>query len=286
MEPHSSFVRARPTVPGISALFGYDISGQFEGPQLGVPSGTITIVFSLDNPVEVAQDADRWRRRQTQAHDALVAGLDARPTYLRQPTRQRGVQVAMHPLAARRLLGMPAGELQQRTWEAASVLGDDEVGKLRQRLRELRSWPHRLAAVETYFAGRTAFRPLARSEVTETWRQLARPGPAIPVSEIAAGTCLSQRQLSKLVARELGLGPKALGRLLRFDRALAAIGSQIRAGRVPVLAAVAADNGYFDQSHMARDFLQFTDRSPSRFVAEEFRNFQAGGHQPRPESMP
>lgn len=285
MPSQHRFVRAPSRVPGIAAVYGYEIDGQSEGVHLGMPSGSLTVVISLDNPVEVAEDADRWRRGETSRHGALVAGLNTRPTYIRQPVRQRGIQLALHPLAARRLLGMPTAELAQRTWAAEDVLG---IGarELRDRLHEIDTWSERLAVVDAYFAARTGCRSPARPEVSEAWRRLYRSGGAEPIAQVAAGVPMSQRRLSALIERELGIGAKTLARLMRFDRAVADIGGQVRSGRIPVLADVASRCGYYDQSHLAREFQRLTDRPPSRYLAEEFQNIQAGGHQPPTESSP
>lgn len=43
-------------------------------------------------------------------------------------------------------------------------------------------------------------------------------------------------------------------------------------GRAPVLADVAARAGYYDQSHLDRDFRRFAGASPSRWLADELRN--------------
>jgi AraC-like DNA-binding protein len=40
---------------------------------------------------------------------------------------------------------------------------------------------------------------------------------------------------------------------------------------------IAAEHGYADQSHLVRDFVAFSGRSPTRWLAEEFGNVQAKG---------
>jgi AraC-like DNA-binding protein len=58
---------------------------------------------------------------------------------------------------------------------------------------------------------------------------------------------LSERQLHRRCLPLFGYGPKTLGRVLRFDRALALA----RSGRP--FAEVAADAGYADQAHLSRE---------------------------------
>jgi AraC-like DNA-binding protein len=68
-----------------------------------------------------------------------------------------------------------------------------------------------------------------------------------------------------LVARAFFLIRRARRRLLR---------QQAKAGRV-VLAEFAAECGYYDQAHMARDFRDLAGCPPSVLLAEELRNVQA-----------
>ncbi len=44
---------------------------------------------------------------------------------------------------------------------------------------------------------------------------------------------------------------------------------------VPALARLAAEAGYYDQAHLAREFRGLAGCSPSAWLAEEFRNVQA-----------
>ena len=77
---------------------------------------------------------------------------------------------------------------------------------------------------------------------------------------------------------ELGLSPKELCRLFRFDRVIALL-----ADGADSLAEVAAESGYADQSHLTREFRQMAGCSPTTWLAEERRNIQDGGHRNRPD---
>ncbi|GAB1645263.1 helix-turn-helix domain-containing protein [Krasilnikovia sp. MM14-A1259] len=68
-----------------------------------------------------------------------------------------------------------------------------------------------------------------------------------PVPALAQTLGLSPRQLLRRCQAAFGYGPKALGRILRLQRALALA----RRGRA--FAEVAAVAGYSDQAHLARD---------------------------------
>ena len=89
---------------------------------------------------------------------------------------------------------------------------------------------------------------------------MADLGIARMSKEAGVGGTLTRADLSDTVHRELGLAPKPLSRLLRFERAL----DRLRAGAE--LADVALDSGYYDQGHLNRDFKQFTGRTPTEYL--------------------
>jgi AraC-like DNA-binding protein len=71
-------------------------------------------------------------------------------------------------------------------------------------------------------------------------------GPGV-VAQLAADVGLSERQLQRRCHIAFGYGPKTLQQVLRFQRAL----RLARAGGR--LADVAAEVGYADQAHLARE---------------------------------
>ncbi|GIJ28456.1 hypothetical protein Vqi01_36180 [Micromonospora qiuiae] len=69
----------------------------------------------------------------------------------------------------------------------------------------------------------------------------------LPVGLVAVRCGLSSRQLQRRCNTAFGYGPKTLHRILRLQRALALA----RSGQS--LATVAAEAGYADQAHLARE---------------------------------
>jgi AraC-like DNA-binding protein len=82
--------------------------------------------------------------------------------------------------------------------------------------------------------------------------------PGMSVADMARTLHVSRRQVERLLAHHVGIGPKTMGRILRFQRALRALMSDPGTS----LAAVAADAGYFDQPHFIRDFRRMTGGVP------------------------
>jgi transcriptional regulator GlxA family with amidase domain len=83
------------------------------------------------------------------------------------------------------------------------------------------------------------------------------------VSEVAAFVGLSHRRFVEVFEREVGVTPKLYARLERFHRVKKRIATLTAP---PSWAPFALDCGYCDQSHMLREFLEFSEMSPARYL--------------------
>jgi hypothetical protein len=78
------------------------------------------MIVTLDEPLVIARHPDP--RQPASAHDFLLGGLHTAPALVTHDGRQSGIQLALSPLGARVLLGMPAAELASIDVEAGDVL--------------------------------------------------------------------------------------------------------------------------------------------------------------------
>jgi len=128
-----------------------------------------------------------------------------------------------------------------------------------------------------------AARDAVRPEVAFAWRRLRASHGAVSVADLAAETGYSARHLNGLFRAEVGLAPKAAGRVFRFDHA-----KRLLAAACPALplADLAAECGYYDQAHLAREFRDLAGCPPTQWLAEEFRFVQGTPARPRESSGP
>jgi AraC-like DNA-binding protein len=174
----------------------------------------------------------------------------------------RGVQLMLDPLVAGRLLGVPLGELANRV-VALDDLGGRDLKELPERLATASSWPERFAVLDDVFGRRLAAAPPVDPRLARAWSVLSGSGGRVPVERLAAEVGWSRRHLATVTRRELGLSPKRLARVLRFDRAYAMRGRAATEG----WATVAAECGYYDQAHLIRDFHDFAGVTPATAVS-------------------
>jgi AraC-like DNA-binding protein len=263
--------------PYVAWCIGYRQAGIEPAAHRGLPSPWLTMIVTLDEPLVIARHPDP--RQPASTHDFLLGGLHTAPALVTHDGRQSGIQLALTPLGARALLGMPAAELAGIDVEAADVLGR-LAGEIRERVLAAPDWAGRFAVLEEFLVGRVRAAqarrsPAPRPEVSYAWDRLRQSRGAVSVADLAAETGWSARHLGEQFRAETGLSPKAGARIVRFDRARRRLlREQAKAGRV-VLAEFAAGCGYCDQAHMAREFRDLAGCPPSVLLAEELRNVQA-----------
>jgi AraC-like DNA-binding protein len=277
-------VPAPPLRPFIARYTGYRQAGVAPALHRGLPSPYLTVIFSLYDPLELLEHPDP--RTPPGRYSTLVGGLHTVPALITHPGRQSGVQLLLSPLGARALLGLPAGELASTDVEGSAVLGPfaDQVG---ERLRAAGDWPARFAVLDEMLTARLAGGPAGEAagtevsgEVRHAWRRLLVAEGRCPVSRLADETGWSDRHLRGRFRAETGLTPKAAARVIRFDVTRRLLMRHAAAGAgPPTLAELAAERGYYDQAHLAREFRDLAGCPPSAWLAQEFRNIQApAGH--------
>lgn len=267
----SEYVQRAPA-PGlrdwVGSYTGYRQVGLAPARHRGLPAPYITLIVTFDEPLVVAAHPDP--RQPASRHRVLVGGLHTAPALITHEGNQAGVQVALQPLGARALLGLPAGELAGLDLEADDVLGP-VAAELYERVGRARTWSERFAAVDEVLLRRADHEQDVPAEVRYAFRRLLRCGGQVRADELARETGWSGRHLAARFAAEVGLSPKAVARVARFDTAR----RRLQTDDHLRLADLAAECGFYDQAHLAREFRSLAGCSPSAWLAEEVRNVQA-----------
>jgi AraC-like DNA-binding protein len=263
---------APPLRPFVARYSGYRHAGLPPGRHRGLPSPYVTFIVTLDDPLTLAAHPDP--RQAPGRYDTLIGGLHTTPALIAHDGRGAGVQLALEPLGARALLGVPAGELANRDLDATDILGS-LARELHERLATAPSWAARFAILDELLQRRASLDHAPAGEVVEAWRQLKTRGGRATIGGLAGRVGWSSRHLGERFRCETGVSPKIAARLMRFDRARRLLQRRVVGGSPPALADAAVGAGYYDQAHLAREFRALAGCSPSRWLAEELRFVQA-----------
>lgn len=248
----------------VRRLVGYreDRGDRFVRTEL--PTPLVHLVLSCGPTIDV----DGFGRR-----GSFVVGMDDRPATTAHDGRQDGIQLSLSPVAARAVLGLPAGAILRDVVEVDDALGG-WGRELVARLGETEGWAERFAIAERALVARVRDAPAPSPLVAGTWAALAGSRGRAPIAQVARELGWSRRHLSERFAAEVGLTPKATARLLRFDHA-----RELLAGRPDLtLAEVAAACGFADQAHMANEVRAHVGTTPRQLRAQHLPFFQDSPH--------
>jgi AraC-like DNA-binding protein len=176
--------------------------------------------------------------------------------------------VRFHPGAAPSVLGLPASELVDLTLEIEELWGCSAVA-LGELVDAAASPEDALAGLQGKIVGRLADARAPDPLVSEAVRQLM--WRTDDVGPLTSQLHISERQLRRRCQAAVGLPPKPLHRILRFQGFLALAQHAIAQGTTPTddgLARLAAEAGYADQPHLNRECRRLTGVSPRAFLGE------------------
>lgn len=249
--------------------------GYVERPPVPALAGLVSSVWIQ----QVAPDADPYTHRNI-PHGGVellcpvgsvprVVGPLTRPLVEVLAPGTTVVGVRLRPGAAPSVLDLPASELLDLAVDTGELWGRSAVA-LGERVDRAASPADALAGLQRHVVGRLGDAPGPDPLVSEAVRQLM-PWRTADVGSLTSRLCISERQLRRRCQAAIGLAPKALHRVLRFQGFLALVQSALAQGREPAgdgLAALAADAGYADQAHLTRECVRLTGVTPRTFLGQ------------------
>lgn len=194
---------------------------------------------------------------------AVLGGAYAEPFVI--PTAQQTVCVGVvfRPGGASPFLGgLPADDLQNAHVSLDNLWGTT-ADQLVVRLREAATPTAGFGDLAQTLQGQIRRPPALHPAVAAALYKLRGGGYCGSIAGLASEVGVSQQRLSRLFRDYVGLTPKQLARVWRFHAVL----RLLRAGQASGWADRAVACGYFDQSHIIRDFHAFTGCTPAAYLA-------------------
>jgi AraC-like DNA-binding protein len=171
------------------------------------------------------------------------------------------IGVHFKPGGAFPFLGLPAGDLADTHVDLETLWGPS-ASRLRERLCEARSSAERFQLLQEALLSRLD-RGVEQHYAVSAALEIFGKNKAGPiVREAAKYIGLSQRRFIQVFKAEVGMTPKLFRRIQRFQQTRTFIQQN------PSLnwADLALEFGYFDQSHLIREFLEFSGLSPTDYL--------------------
>jgi AraC-like DNA-binding protein len=246
-----------------------------------VPTGMMSLIFHRGRRLfSVGENALHPR--------AFLSGQERTFADLQYDGQVDMISVVFRPAGVRAFFDLPLG-LARGLRLTAGDLEDRELAALENSLTSTEDDRMCILLIEQFLFGRLTRLAEHNLRRIEAAIQLINSGEA-NVGALADAACLSNKQFDRVFSEYVGSHPKEFSRTIRFQRALHRLETDARTRAVSGLhelcrerrrktseaqltdpqiswAALAADCGYFDQSHMIRDFRALSGYTPGEYLA-------------------
>ncbi len=221
-----------------------------------IPTGRTMLAFNLGDAFTLERDARQAMLREP----SHVVGPDLGRARMGMGRRVELLGVMFRTGCATPFLGVPAGEVAGRFVALDDLWGRDGR-RIDEQVQEGGTTAQRIARIEAELVRRLRRAADPDLRFASLADLVARHGGAIRVEALCAASGLTRQHLARKFRDLVGVTPKQLCRLERFDAAF-----RRAYGRPDVdWAGLAADCGYYDQAHLIADFKEFTGMTPTEF---------------------
>lgn len=219
----------------------------------------VILAFHFDQPSE----AYEYRTGQTRVLPTplLIGPQTRRLADLHLRGDRASLLVHFQPGAFHRLFHLPTPIVTDTAVDARDVLGH-AAEVLFQQLSAARTVEARVSLVEAYLSAHLP-RAAARHSATDAARTIRERHGRVRLPDLVTRTGLSERQFERRFVEQMGIGPKLYARVVRLNFAQHLKRTQ------PALtwARVSQEAGYFDQTHLVKDFKALTGALPTHAAA-------------------
>ena len=240
----------------VRSYTGYLEPGETPLARREIPTGDVSLVISFGPSLTITDP----RSRSAVPHSSFVAGVHDGHALTQTPGPQHGIEARLTPIGAYRLLGVPMNRLANRSVAFEELVGT-EAGFLAERLSALSGWHERFSALDFEFERLMRDGPLPSPSTVWAWRRLAETAGRVPVGALAGELGCSRKHLAERFRIEIGVAPKTLARVLRFDRAVRLLRGGRAFGQTPL------ECGYYDQAHLNREVRDLAGTTPTELTA-------------------
>lgn len=175
--------------------------------------------------------------------------------------------IYFQPYAIPFLFGLPTFEITNQNIEIAELLGKDGVF-LEEKVLNCVNTQERVAVMTEYLEQRINKFSTRLEDTIAAIQHIVFHKGSTKMIEVLGRQFLSQRQFERNFKLLTGFSPKNFSRIVRFEKSIEnAINQDLS------LTEVALQAGYFDQSHMIREFRAFTGKNPVAYFSEDLSLF-------------
>lgn len=223
-----------------------------------LPDGGIYLIINLNEKKEKLFHDEKLQKFE-EFGGCFISGQHKSYIFIGADASSNAV-IKFKPGGAFPFLDRPIGDLNNKVQQAEPIFGEG-VSQLRREILKTPDLEAKMQCIETFFEQQ--LRP--DFSYDEAFYSLLTNLESQPenytVKQMAEALKMSQKHLIGRFNKQVGLTPKALLRIYRFQKVIRELEEK---GKMDWLQIV-ADCGYYDQAHFIRDFYAFSGIRPGLY---------------------
>ncbi len=221
--------------------------------QRAIPTGSMGLTFNRGDKIYSSAENDLQLKSHIFGQSTTYADINFERLDL--------IMVVFNPIGAKAFFRMPMVELSRQS-VGLDALSDPHIMELEDRLIDIVDNQTCVHWIEQFLLKRLyQFEDYNYKRLTSIIKTI-NYGES-NVSALAHEACLSQKQFKRIFTDYVGLNPKEFLQIARFTKTTHTLQTQLQTS----LNELAYTCGYYDRSHLIKDFKTFSGYTPTEFLA-------------------
>lgn len=219
-----------------------------------VPCGMMNLIFHRGNRLLSIHENEFHPRAFLSGHEKTFADLE----YSGEVSM---ISIVFRPIGVKAFFDFPIHQINNLR-VTAEDLEDKELAVLEHSITSTENDEFCIFLIEQFLLKRLSRLSAHNLQRVDATIQLINSGQS-DISLLADAACLSKKQFQRIFSEYVGSNPKEFSRTIRFQKALHILETRPQTS----LTTLAYECGYFDQSHMIKEFKALSGYTPSGYLA-------------------
>lgn len=228
-----------------------------------LPDGSIHLLFDMeDTPKKLYNNNDFSHYKEF--HKTYISGQHKHFIHIEVTPMASMMVVRFKPGGAFPFFPFPISSINNSVVQLEPLVGKS-IETLRISIRDEQDIATKFRLMEDYLISsmRKDFR---YDENFHSMLAFIQESPHLAsTKDLAEKMKISQKHLISLFDKQVGLTPKALARIFRFQKAIVELENKKEIDWMQI----ATDCGYYDQAHFIKDFYEFSGINPSSYPSQK-----------------
>lgn len=229
--------------------------------QLIIPDGLIEMAFILGDDIKRYTSNDKYILQPR----AMVLGQTMKPFYIQPTGYVDTFSIRFYPYGFAHLVKVQLKSLANKETPLAILFGENVANELEKWIINAKDVNQRIEIIENFLRSRITEPLVINDLVKSTIDTIFSSNGSKSIHEILTDKSSFRRQLERRFMKHIGISPKQLGKVVRFQAALKMLLSE----KSENLTSIAHEFEYYDQAHFIKDFKDFTGINPKEFLTNE-----------------